>query len=288
MAAVRRTRRTSTRAASTTRSGSPRSAGRPRARRAPSRSGMQGQAERIARLFARVRTPREKLGSAGLVYYNWRDSEPFEGGFDFFGLHTGLLTLERVEKPRLSNLRAWREAPLGLTATRGALGCFQSRSRGQGVSRGTLPAFQTRKDGSCSLALASFRSQVLSPRSRWRQPPAPPVPKDFVGIDSQDTFQAAFNNDLDAMSANLTAQNGDRHRHPSAAVQLAVDRDAEGQVQLRDARSLHGADGGAGHARPPGPLRRTEIPLRRGENLKKGIVARPRTAPLWQVRELPW
>ena len=31
-------------------------------------------------------------------------------------------------------------------------------------------------------------------------------PRDFVGIDSQDTFQAAFNNDLNAMTANLSAQ----------------------------------------------------------------------------------
>lgn len=32
------------------------------------------------------------------------------------------------------------------------------------------------------------------------------VPKDFVGIDSQDTFQYAFNNDIDAMTSNLSAQ----------------------------------------------------------------------------------
>ena len=31
-------------------------------------------------------------------------------------------------------------------------------------------------------------------------------PRDFVGIESQDTFQAAFNNDLNAMTSNLSAQ----------------------------------------------------------------------------------
>lgn len=61
--------------------------------------GMRGQAERIERLLARMPRLRDAFGVRGFVYYNWRDSEPFEGGFDFFGLHTGLLTLNAVEKP---------------------------------------------------------------------------------------------------------------------------------------------------------------------------------------------
>ena len=61
--------------------------------------GMRGQAARIAKLFARLERLRTKLDVRGVVYYNWRDSEPFDGGFDFFGLHTGLLTLNGVEKP---------------------------------------------------------------------------------------------------------------------------------------------------------------------------------------------
>src|SRR3712207_6906279 len=47
-----------------------------------------GQAERITAFLRQVARLRERLGLRGFVYYNWRDSEPFEGGFDFFGLHT--------------------------------------------------------------------------------------------------------------------------------------------------------------------------------------------------------
>lgn len=61
--------------------------------------GMRGQADRITGLFSEVARLRRELGIRGVVYYNWRDSQPFEGGFDFFGLHTGLLTLNEVEKP---------------------------------------------------------------------------------------------------------------------------------------------------------------------------------------------
>ena len=61
--------------------------------------GMRGQADRIKELFTQVAKQRERLGLRGVVYYNWRDAEPFDGGFDFFGLHTGLLTLNAVEKP---------------------------------------------------------------------------------------------------------------------------------------------------------------------------------------------
>jgi hypothetical protein len=61
--------------------------------------GMRGQAGRIAEFFERVGKLRSDLAIRGVVYYNWRDSTPYEGGFDFFGLHTGLLTLNGVEKP---------------------------------------------------------------------------------------------------------------------------------------------------------------------------------------------
>ena len=61
--------------------------------------GMRGQAARITELLERLAELRNPLGLRGFVYYNWRDSEPYEGGFDFFGLHSGLLTLAGVEKP---------------------------------------------------------------------------------------------------------------------------------------------------------------------------------------------
>jgi polysaccharide biosynthesis protein PslG len=61
--------------------------------------GSQGQASRIAQLFEELPVQREKLGIRGLVYFNWKDSQPFEGGSDFFGLHTGLLDVNGAEKP---------------------------------------------------------------------------------------------------------------------------------------------------------------------------------------------
>ena len=38
----------------------------------------------------------------GVVYYDWRDAPPYAGGQDFWGLHTGLLTLAGAAKPALS------------------------------------------------------------------------------------------------------------------------------------------------------------------------------------------
>ncbi len=38
----------------------------------------------------------------GVVYFSWRDGAPYAGGVDFWGLHTGLLTLAGAGKPALS------------------------------------------------------------------------------------------------------------------------------------------------------------------------------------------
>ncbi len=38
----------------------------------------------------------------GVVYFSWRDGAPYAGGVDFWGLHTGLLTLAGTGKPALS------------------------------------------------------------------------------------------------------------------------------------------------------------------------------------------
>jgi hypothetical protein len=46
-------------------------------------------------LFAR----RGRLGIRGVVYFNWRDSAPYAGGKDYWGLHTGLLTASGQPKP---------------------------------------------------------------------------------------------------------------------------------------------------------------------------------------------
>ena len=45
---------------------------------------------------------RDVLRIRGVVYFNWRDSTPYAGGRDFFGLHTGLLRLDGSAKPALS------------------------------------------------------------------------------------------------------------------------------------------------------------------------------------------
>ena len=44
---------------------------------------------------------RDDLRIRGVIYFNWRDSTPYAGGRDFFGLHTGLLRLDGEAKPAL-------------------------------------------------------------------------------------------------------------------------------------------------------------------------------------------
>jgi hypothetical protein len=61
--------------------------------------GSQGQASRITQLFEEFPERRRQLGVRGLVYYNWKDSAPYAGGPDFFGLYTGLLNIDGAEKP---------------------------------------------------------------------------------------------------------------------------------------------------------------------------------------------
>jgi hypothetical protein len=63
--------------------------------------GEQGQAARIRGALAELAERRQELGIRGVVYYNWRDSPPFPGGRDFFGLHTGLLRRDGSAKPAL-------------------------------------------------------------------------------------------------------------------------------------------------------------------------------------------
>jgi hypothetical protein len=61
--------------------------------------GLEGQADRIRAFIERMAEERDELKLRGLVYFNWRDSTPPEGIRDFFGLHTGLLMLDRERKP---------------------------------------------------------------------------------------------------------------------------------------------------------------------------------------------
>jgi hypothetical protein len=66
----------------------------------------QGQAERIRAALQAFVERRRELDLRGVIYYNWRDAPVYEGGQDFFGLHTGLLTRTGDPKPALSAYRA--------------------------------------------------------------------------------------------------------------------------------------------------------------------------------------
>jgi hypothetical protein len=48
---------------------------------------------------------RGKLKLRGIVYYDWRDQPVYTGGKNFWGLHTGLLTMNGHAKPALSWFR---------------------------------------------------------------------------------------------------------------------------------------------------------------------------------------
>ena len=65
------------------------------------------QAELVAELYRRTAAVAEAMKLRGVVYYGWRDVKPYPGGKDFWGLHTGLMTLANERKPAL---RAYTEA----------------------------------------------------------------------------------------------------------------------------------------------------------------------------------
>ena len=64
--------------------------------------GERRQSRLIEGMITRLGRARERLGLRGVVYFNWRDSRPFAGGREFFGLHTGLLRRDGRPKPALA------------------------------------------------------------------------------------------------------------------------------------------------------------------------------------------
>ncbi len=59
------------------------------------RVGTQGQARRIDRGYAFIRSNRRRLNIRGVVYFSWRDLRPYAPAFrDMWGLHAGLLTVD--------------------------------------------------------------------------------------------------------------------------------------------------------------------------------------------------
>ncbi len=61
-----------------------------------------GQATQIGTAVRDFGAARSSLDLRGFVYFDWRDAAPYPGGVDFWGLHTGLLTLHGQPKPALA------------------------------------------------------------------------------------------------------------------------------------------------------------------------------------------
>jgi polysaccharide biosynthesis protein PslG len=68
--------------------------------------GEEGQAERVRGTLSALHGRRAELGIRGVIYYSWRDAPVYEGGQEFFGLHTGLLDIDGRPKPALEAYRA--------------------------------------------------------------------------------------------------------------------------------------------------------------------------------------
>ena len=72
--------------------------------------GERGQARNVQEAMEAFVRRRRELGIRGAIYFNWRDSKPYAGGHDFWGLHTGLLRKDGSAKPVLEVFK--REAAL--------------------------------------------------------------------------------------------------------------------------------------------------------------------------------
>jgi polysaccharide biosynthesis protein PslG len=61
--------------------------------------GAKGQASRITKSFALIRKQRRRLRLRGVVYFCWRDADPYPPRYqDLWGLHTGLLNKDGTRK----------------------------------------------------------------------------------------------------------------------------------------------------------------------------------------------
>ncbi|MBO9532871.1 MAG: hypothetical protein J7513_07860 [Solirubrobacteraceae bacterium] len=59
----------------------------------------------IVSAITKLTAARKQLKLRGIIYYAWRDSTVYQGGKDFWGLHTGLLDLSGKPKPSLDVVR---------------------------------------------------------------------------------------------------------------------------------------------------------------------------------------
>ena len=69
------------------------------------RLGAKGQGTAVRATIRLLWRVRGALRLQSVIYFNWRDAQPYPGGRDFWGLHTGLLNIEGRAKPALSALR---------------------------------------------------------------------------------------------------------------------------------------------------------------------------------------
>jgi hypothetical protein len=67
--------------------------------------GARGQAQRVQTTMLALAADRRRLGLRGIVYFGLRDSALYPGGHDFWGLHTGLVTLQGRAKPAFAAYR---------------------------------------------------------------------------------------------------------------------------------------------------------------------------------------
>jgi polysaccharide biosynthesis protein PslG len=72
--------------------------------------GPRTQGTFIAEAFERLAALAPELRLRGIVYYAWRDVPPYPGGKDFWGLHTGLLSLDGQPKAGLASFTAAADA----------------------------------------------------------------------------------------------------------------------------------------------------------------------------------
>ena len=61
--------------------------------------GAHGQAQRVRATLLGLAANRGRLRLGAVVYFGLRDSAVYPGGHDFWGLHTGLVTLSGRRKP---------------------------------------------------------------------------------------------------------------------------------------------------------------------------------------------
>ena len=96
--------------------------------------GGAGQATHVEDALRALAGARARLGLRGVIYFGWRDGLPYEGGRDFWGLHTGLLDLRGRPKPALASFEA---AVRGLSAFgRSAGSCACSGDSASGLALG--------------------------------------------------------------------------------------------------------------------------------------------------------